>query len=180
VKIAPSSTLEYRRRWRKNHLASRAATMRKWTAKHPGYSTRYTRKRRSLNLKRDLEYNRQWRKNNPHKLKLQRQREIQKRKLERALKLMERRAIAKSVTVSPLKIRPVVLAWKKELVFTCYYCTRPFPTTLLHIDHVIPLAKGGSHSVGNLCRSCPSCNLSKNCRMPSDFVPPTKQPLLSL
>lgn len=180
MKIALSKTPEYHRRWRKAHRASRAATMRRWTAKHPGYSTRHTRKRRAIDPNKDLEYNRKWRKNNPEKLRLQRQREIRNRKSERALKLMERRAISKKTTVSPLKIRPIVLAWRKDLIFACYYCTRSFPTTVLHIDHVIPISRGGAHSIGNICRSCPTCNLSKNCRMPSEFIPPTKQPLLSL
>ena len=33
-----------------------------------------------------------------------------------------------------------------------------------HLDHVIPVARGGSHSIGNLLPACAPCNLSKNHR----------------
>jgi 5-methylcytosine-specific restriction endonuclease McrA len=41
----------------------------------------------------------------------------------------------------------------------CAYCgVKP---TQLHRDHVVPLARGGRHSIGNLLPACPRCNLSK-------------------
>ena len=33
---------------------------------------------------------------------------------------------------------------------------------LIEIDHVIPLARGGSHSIGNLAPACRSCNRTKS------------------
>lgn len=42
----------------------------------------------------------------------------------------------------------------------CAYCgVRP---EKLHIDHVVPIARGGRHSIGNLLPACADCNLSKN------------------
>ena len=44
----------------------------------------------------------------------------------------------------------------------CYYCgTRP---PLLHMEHVIPLSRGGRHALGNVVGACPPCNLSKHDR----------------
>lgn len=63
--------------------------------------------------------------------------------------------------ISEAKSTALIRAWKKQRVFTCYYCQLFFPTRQLHIDHIIPISKGGSHTVGNLCRSCDSCNLKK-------------------
>lgn len=43
---------------------------------------------------------------------------------------------------------------------TCAYC----PTNLsagFHLDHVMPIARGGSHSIGNLTAACARCNLTK-------------------
>lgn len=39
-----------------------------------------------------------------------------------------------------------------------------------HVDHVIPLSKGGADSPANICVSCPRCNLSKNDKLPHDFI----------
>lgn len=39
-----------------------------------------------------------------------------------------------------------------------------------HIDHVIPLAKGGEHSRRNIQLLCPPCNLAKNAKHPVDFM----------
>lgn len=45
----------------------------------------------------------------------------------------------------------------------CAYCfARP---ALLHADHVVPLARGGRHGVGNLLPACPPCNLGKGARL---------------
>lgn len=40
-----------------------------------------------------------------------------------------------------------------------------------HVDHKVPLARGGRHEGGNLCLLTPRCNLRKG---PRYFVPPEK------
>lgn len=39
----------------------------------------------------------------------------------------------------------------------CFYCGEESK----HIDHIVPLSRGGRHSIGNLTQACASCNLSK-------------------
>lgn len=39
-----------------------------------------------------------------------------------------------------------------------------------HVDHIIPLAKGGTNWPDNLCISCPSCNVRKQARLPHEFA----------
>lgn len=41
----------------------------------------------------------------------------------------------------------------------CYYCHKRI--VRYHIDHIIPLSRGGSNDISNLVLACPSCNLSK-------------------
>jgi 5-methylcytosine-specific restriction endonuclease McrA len=48
----------------------------------------------------------------------------------------------------------------------CAYCgIRPYE----HFDHVVPLARGGRHSVGNLLPACAPCNLAKGSRLLADW-----------
>lgn len=39
-----------------------------------------------------------------------------------------------------------------------------------HVDHVIPLALGGTNDKGNLQLLCPHCNLSKSAQHPVEFM----------
>ena len=51
----------------------------------------------------------------------------------------------------------------------CYYCESELDFNIkfeVHLDHYIPIAKGGPHSIENVVFSCKTCNLKKR-----DFVP---------
>lgn len=45
--------------------------------------------------------------------------------------------------------------------FTCTYCGKKPPEVMLHVDHVIAVASGGSNEMDNLATSCSACNLGK-------------------
>ena len=51
--------------------------------------------------------------------------------------------------------------WIKEEVKICSYCGM-YCSTDYQIDHIEPLAKGGTHTIDNFTIACPSCNSSKN------------------
>lgn len=58
-----------------------------------------------------------------------------------------------------------------KLAKACYYCERPFSKTLKPtIDHILPLNKGGSHTIDNLCLACKSCNSKKNAKHPEEWA----------
>lgn len=44
---------------------------------------------------------------------------------------------------------------------TCQYCGRKAPDVPLHIDHVVPVALGGSDAPSNLLTACSDCNTGK-------------------
>lgn len=50
--------------------------------------------------------------------------------------------------------------------FRCFYCGHSSLTykISLHIDHVIPVSKGGKDEAGNLVTACEKCNLQKAAR----------------
>lgn len=42
----------------------------------------------------------------------------------------------------------------------CAYCSQW--TSEFHMEHIIPLSRGGRHAIGNVIPVCPNCNLSKH------------------
>lgn len=52
--------------------------------------------------------------------------------------------------------------------FTCQYCGRKPPETILHLDHIHPVSKGGGNEILNLVTSCADCNHGKKDRPLSD------------
>lgn len=48
--------------------------------------------------------------------------------------------------------------------FTCQYCGKSAPDTVLEVDHIIPVAKDGTNNITNLITSCFDCNRGKSDR----------------
>lgn len=51
----------------------------------------------------------------------------------------------------------------------CYYCTQKVKWGDHHIEHVIPLSRGGSNDISNIVISCAPCNLSKGSKLPHEW-----------
>ena len=61
----------------------------------------------------------------------------------------------------------------KELYSTvknCYWCNTKLNKKNTHLDHFIPLSKGGLHTIDNLVLSCSCCNLKKSNKDPYQFA----------
>ncbi|MFJ3270334.1 HNH endonuclease [Streptomyces sp. NPDC086776] len=82
------------------------------------------------------------------------------------LKASQRRAAEKGSVADPVNQRQV-RALLQDLGAKCFYCEGPFE----HLDHFIPIAKGGPHAIQNLVPSCADCNLRKSDKMPWDWMP---------
>lgn len=59
--------------------------------------------------------------------------------------------------------------------FACQYCGAKAPEVLLEVDHVVPVAGGGTNDIANLLSSCKPCNGGKGARLLSDDTAITKQ-----
>jgi 5-methylcytosine-specific restriction endonuclease McrA len=97
---------------------------------------------------------RKWRQENPE---LARQRRRMDKLLWRARKVRAR--TEKRIHLTQLH------NWENKL---CGICTE-FIDGDYHIDHIIPLSKGGEHSVANLQLAHPFCNRSKSNRLPGEL-----------
>jgi len=49
----------------------------------------------------------------------------------------------------------------------CYYCGTPLVKGNTHLDHYVPISKGGAHSIGNVVFACCTCNLTKSAKVPT-------------
>lgn len=50
--------------------------------------------------------------------------------------------------------------------WACCYC----PARATHLDHVVPLSKGGSDTESNIVPACAKCNLSKGAKSLADWA----------
>jgi 5-methylcytosine-specific restriction endonuclease McrA len=136
--------------------AIRAERTRAWTQENPEYVKRWAAKngdlrlaasRRSYRRHRAMRRaeHRAWEARNPWSAIL--------RATRRRLRKLDN---SSGLVVTPRDIRRLVGRFQGR----CAYCgVRP---EKLHIDHVVPIAKGGRHSIGNLLPACKTCNLSKH------------------
>jgi len=58
---------------------------------------------------------------------------------------------------------------QKTAAGTCHFCSRKVGIKNLTMDHVIPLARGGRSTKGNLVPCCKTCNTAKKSKLPPEL-----------
>lgn len=84
-------------------------------------------------------------------------------------KRARRRALKAGAAVNLAQIKEWFTAVKSRRYAVCYYCGSRILTQHVHFDHIVPLARGGAHSIENLCVSCADCNQSKWAKSPAQW-----------
>lgn len=115
----------------------------------------------------DVKRRTEWRKNNPEEAK-HRDQEARKRNPQKARRTTQiRRARKRNAdgTYSQFDIERKYKAQKAK----CYYCGISIKDGY-HIDHVVPLSRGGSNWPDNLVLACPSCNNRKHNKLPHEWT----------
>jgi 5-methylcytosine-specific restriction enzyme A len=60
--------------------------------------------------------------------------------------------------------------WKRRRASgVCHYCGRRFPPAELTMDHIVPLARGGRSTKGNIAPCCKECNNLKKHLLPIEW-----------
>ena len=86
-------------------------------------------------------------------------------KVKEAIKLCQhkRNAIMRGAEAEKFSINDIIKTYGN----ICYYCGGG---KFEHIDHYIPLSKGGGHILANVRPACASCNLRKGSKNPEVFI----------
>ena len=60
--------------------------------------------------------------------------------------------------------------WKRRLAKgVCNYCRRATPAGDLTMDHIVPIARGGKSTKGNVAAACKECNNAKQQLLPMEW-----------
>lgn len=165
-----SCCADYCRQWYKNNADKQKEQSSKWYSEHREYATEWVKERRAENpekfRQRDkerysvnpdikLRRNNEWAKANPGKVKARGHR----------ARARKREAPGQFTAADIDQIRAGQT--DKHGALRCWICGKPM--TSYHIDHFIPLIKGGTNDAGNLRLACPKCNMSKGGKHPHEL-----------
>jgi 5-methylcytosine-specific restriction endonuclease McrA len=149
--------LERDRQFRIDHPEKRAALERSWKERNPDkvrtYSRVASKKWRSANPEKRKEVVRAWQDANPETM---------------AANAHKRRARKSQAEGShtPADLKAILSAQSHR----CAYCRADLRKVKKHLDHIMPLALGGSNDRSNLQWTCHACNLSKGKKSPIEFA----------
>lgn len=93
----------------------------------------------------------EWQKNNPEKSRIRNQR---------------RRARKRSVETEMFSKQDLTNHFDDIGAYACVYCDGPYQQD----DHVVPISKGGPHTIDNMVPSCKTCNIIKKDTDPVEFI----------
>lgn len=81
----------------------------------------------------------------------------------------KKRALKRSATIGdPKAIAAVYRRARENKTIRCYLCGKLIPLGERHVDHIIPLCKGGPHTASNLGITCAKCNMKKGAKLPEE------------
>ncbi len=61
--------------------------------------------------------------------------------------------------------------WKTQIQKgICHFCQKAVGVDVLTMDHLVPLARGGKSTRGNVVPACQSCNRDKNLNTPVESL----------
>lgn len=93
----------------------------------------------------------------------------EKSKMKKRARDLKRRLLKKNAD-SNFKITYDVIDFiRKKYDNKCAYCGKDC-TEEYHIDHKLPISRGGGNNIENLALSCPMCNWKKNNKTDIEFI----------
>lgn len=140
-------------RYRIDNLESCKRRSIEWQKNNPDKLKENQRKYRKSHLEQRRAYNNEWRKNNPEKAAIH----VHNRR--------SRKMGNGNSSYTKEDIKQFLILQKQK----CAICNVSIKSGY-HIDHIVPLSKGGNNTRYNIQLLCPLCNLSKNAFDPIEFM----------
>ena len=137
----PERVVAANRKWGDTNFERKQAYNKRWWIENRDKSSIYHKRTRLNHPEKEALRQKIWREANPEMV-----REYCRRRM----------ALRRKVTIGKVDILALLAEWDGS----CGICYLPVIGNY-HIDHIIPLTKGGAHSQNNLQVTHPSCNMSK-------------------
>lgn len=142
------------KQWRAANPELSRATKNAWNRANPEKARARTRAWVAANPDKKRANNIAWEKANPEKIKAKGRNWAANNPHKVAQANLRRQSRVRAKGIYAISKKEVT----KLLSLPCFYCGAFGKQTL---DHVIPVSRGGAHSIGNLVTACKSCNSSK-------------------
>ncbi len=126
--------------------------------KNPERVRQWKRKSYLRNRETVIQKSREYRQLNPDKVKPT----TEQQRVKSAMKRARKKSFVGRYSKQDVADKLVSQAGK------CFYCSTEL--TDYHVDHYIPLSRGGTNWPDNIVLACPECNLAKGNMMPQEFI----------
>lgn len=177
-------------KWKRNNPERAKANLARWLKENKAHRTEWTRKynlrrkesqrvydaerylrpanvlKRETTKEKRKAYNRAWQKANPERNRMN---DAKRKARKRGNGIGDTDVICQWVR-----------RWRHQDQVRCYWCLKYFIPSDCSTDHIIAIARGGRHSIENLCISCTPCNMHKHDRTISFWNRFLEQPVLNL
>lgn len=156
----PEKVREWQRRYRQRNPEREADRQRRWAEANPDRRQAIVRRSYERHAAERNAENRLWREQNPDKERERKQRYLREHPEVFRAKAARRRARAHDAFVEDVQPDEVL----RRSDGACGICGQLIDPADFHVDHIVPLAKGGEHSYVNCQVAHPSCNARKGAR----------------
>ena len=156
---------EQRAEYRRSHREQSSACERAWRLAHPDKEAA----RRAAYRPKQSELNVAWKLAHPDAVRAQgvayRARHPEQIRAKNSAYKAAKRA---TVVGDRVAIVAVYRQARENKRVACYLCGKLIPLGERHVDHIVPLSKGGVHAAGNMAIACATCNLKKGSKLPQE------------
>ena len=150
AKENPEEVKKIQKKWRENNKEAEKIRKKKWVQENPELNAQQTER---------------WRQRYPERVAEVNKRTYEKNKIKFFERNMRRKAMQLEAQVGTVNYKEIL----SRDNYICHICGGVIQPNDVHFDHVIPLARGGPHSMDNIKVAHSFCNLSKGSMMMDEY-----------